>query len=77
MQDMDRLADLNSAMLPFAKLLGMTFTGAEPGRVTAQLVFRDDPCTQPVVIHDGAILAFADTFGAAAHLSRDVPGRPA
>jgi acyl-coenzyme A thioesterase PaaI-like protein len=45
MQDMDRLADLNAGMLPFAKRLGMTFTGAESGRVTAQLVFRDDPCT--------------------------------
>ena len=42
---MDRLADLNAGMLPFAKLLGMTFTEAESGRVTAQLVFRDDPCT--------------------------------
>jgi hypothetical protein len=30
MRDMDRLADLNAGMLPFAKLLGMTFT--EPSR---------------------------------------------
>jgi 1,4-dihydroxy-2-naphthoyl-CoA hydrolase len=65
MQDMDRLADLNADMLPFAKLLGMTFTGAEPDRVTAELVVRDDLCTRPAVLHGGAITAFADTLGAA------------
>ena len=62
---MDRLADLNAGMLPFAKLLGMTFTGAEPDRVTAELVVRDDLCTRPAVLHGGAIMAFADTLGAA------------
>ena len=62
---MDRLADLNADMLPFAKLLGMTFTGAEPDRVTAELVVRDDLCTRPAVLHGGAIMAFADTLGAA------------
>ena len=62
---MDRLAHLNSDMLPFAKLLGMTFTGAEPDRVTAELVVRDDLCTRPAVLHGGAIIAFADTLGAA------------
>ena len=62
---MDRLADLNAGMLPFAKLLGMTFTGAEPARVTAELVVRDDLCTRPAVLHGGAIMAFADTLGAA------------
>jgi uncharacterized protein (TIGR00369 family) len=65
MRDMDRLADLNASMLPFAKLLGMTFTGAEPDRVTAELVVRDDLCTRPAVLHGGAIMAFADTLGAA------------
>jgi uncharacterized protein (TIGR00369 family) len=62
---MDRLADLNGSMLPFAKLLGMTFTGAEPDRVTAKMAVRDDLCTRPAVIHGGAIMAFADTLGAA------------
>jgi 1,4-dihydroxy-2-naphthoyl-CoA hydrolase len=62
---MDRLAHLNAGMLPFAKLLGMTFTGAEPERVTAELVVRDDLCTRPAVLHGGAIMAFADTLGAA------------
>jgi 1,4-dihydroxy-2-naphthoyl-CoA hydrolase len=65
MQNMDRLADLNAGMLPFAKLLGMTFTGAEPDRVTAEMLVRDDLCTRPAVLHGGAIMAFADTLGAA------------
>jgi len=56
---MDRLADLNAGMLPFAKLLGMTFTGAEPDRVTAEMPVRDDLCTRPAVLHGGAIMAFA------------------
>ena len=43
----------------------MTFTGAEPARVTAELVVRDDLCTRPAVLHGGAIMAFADTLGAA------------
>ncbi len=62
---MDRLAELNMGMLPFAKLLGMTFTGAEHDRVAAEMVVRDDLCTRPAVLHGGAIMAFADTLGAA------------
>src|SRR4051812_2548331 len=62
---MDLLADLNTGMLPFAKLLGVTFTAAEPDRVMAELVVRHDLCTRPAVLHGGAIMAFADTLGAA------------
>src|SRR4051794_41624742 len=64
MGDIDWLAYLNMGMLPFAKLLGMTFTAAEPDRVTAELVVRDDLCTRSAVLHGGAIMAFADTLGA-------------
>ena len=35
---MDWLADLNASMLPFAKLLGMTFNGAEPDRASARVL---------------------------------------
>ncbi len=35
-------------MLPSAKL-GMTFTGAEPERVLAELMVRDDLCARPAV----------------------------
>ena len=44
---MDPLTDLTARMLPFAKLLGMTFTAAEPDRVTAEMLVRDDLCTRP------------------------------
>jgi uncharacterized protein (TIGR00369 family) len=62
---MDRLAQLNDGMLPFARLLGVRFTAADLDRVTAELVVREDLCTRPAVLHGGAIMAFADTLGAA------------
>ena len=63
MDDLDRL---RQSPLPFAKLLGIHFTSAAPERVTAELLVRDDLCTRPAVLHGGAIMAFADTLGAAA-----------
>ena len=60
---MDRAAELNDNMLPFAKLLGMRFVSAEPDRLVAEVVVRDDHCTIPAVMHGGAIVAFADTLG--------------
>jgi len=59
------LTRLNDNMLPFARLIGMRFLSAEPDRVTAELVVRDDLCTRPAVLHGGALMAFADTLGAA------------
>jgi 1,4-dihydroxy-2-naphthoyl-CoA hydrolase len=56
---------LNDSMLPFACLIGMRFLSAEPDRVTAELIVRDDLCTRPAVLHGGALMAFADTLGAA------------
>ena len=63
MDDLDRL---QQSPLPFAALLGIRFTGAAKEKVTAELVVRDDLCTRPAVLHGGAIMAFADTLGAAA-----------
>ena len=63
---MDDLARLRQSPLPFAALLGIHFTSAAPERVTAELLVRDDLCTQPAILHGGAIMAFADTLGAAA-----------
>ena len=40
-----------------------------PDRVTAELPVRDDLCTQPAVLHGGAIMAFADTLGALATIN--------
>lgn len=61
----DHLTRLNDTMLPFARLLGMRFLSAEPDRVTAELTVRDELCTRPAVLHGGALMAFADTLGAA------------
>src|SRR3954469_3319985 len=63
---MDALERLQQSPLPFATLIGIRFTGATPDRVTAELDVREDLCTVPAVLHGGAIMAFADTLGAAA-----------
>lgn len=63
MTDLERL---QSAPLPFASLLGVRFTAASHERVTAELTVRKELCTRPDVLHGGALMAFADTLGAAA-----------
>jgi 1,4-dihydroxy-2-naphthoyl-CoA hydrolase len=63
---MDALERLRQSPLPFATLLGIHFTSATAERVTAELRVREDLCTRPAVLHGGAIMAFADTLGAAA-----------
>lgn len=63
---MDALARLQQSPLPFAALLGIRFVNASKEKVTAELTVRDDLCTRPAVLHGGAIMAFADTLGAAA-----------
>ena len=62
---MDALTKLNEGMLPFAKLLGLKFLSAESDKVVAEMVVREDLCTRPAVLHGGAVMAFADTLGAA------------
>jgi 1,4-dihydroxy-2-naphthoyl-CoA hydrolase len=63
MTDLERLQQMP---LPFADLMGIAFTAASPEKVVAELPVRDDLCTRPAVLHGGAIMAFADTLGAAA-----------
>ena len=46
---MDRLAELNDNMLPFAKLLGINFVTAELDRVVAELLIRDDLCNRRAI----------------------------
>jgi 1,4-dihydroxy-2-naphthoyl-CoA hydrolase len=62
---MDALARLKALKLPFAELLGIDYTAAAPERVVAELSVRAELCTIPNVLHGGAIMAFADTLGAA------------
>ncbi len=62
---MDGLERLRETPLPFAAMLGIQFLEASPERVTAELVVREELCTRPAILHGGAIMAFADTLGAA------------
>ncbi len=63
---MEELERLRQMPLPFAALLGIRYLSASKERVTAELTVRDELCTRPAVLHGGAIMAFADTLGAAA-----------
>lgn len=62
MQELEKLKQL---ALPFAELMGIEFVEAAPDRVVAEILVREDLCTRPAVMHGGAIMAFADTLGAA------------
>ena len=57
---------LNSKPMPFAVLMGVKFVEADKDRVVATMVVREDLCTMNHIIHGGAIMALADTVGAAA-----------
>jgi len=71
---MDDLARLEETPLPFASLLGIRYLSATKERVSAELIVRDELCTRPAVLHGGAIMAFADTLGAAATILNLPPG---
>lgn len=51
--------------VPFADLIGLQYMGATRDCVRARLVVRPDMCNGKNVIHGGALMAFADTLGAA------------
>src|ERR1700733_11667480 len=63
---MTPLEKINAMQMPFATLKGVTFIEAEPDRVVARMLVRPDLCTAGQTIHGGAIMAFADSVGAAA-----------
>ena len=63
---MTPLERVNSMKMPFAELKGVTFTEAAKDRVVARMLVRPDLCTLNRTIHGGAIMAFADSVGAAA-----------
>ena len=48
------------------KVMGVTFTEAGKDRVVARMLVRPDLCTLGHTIHGGAIMALADSVGAAA-----------
>ncbi|MGJ4900451.1 PaaI family thioesterase [Bradyrhizobium sp. HKCCYLRH2060] len=63
---MTPLDKINALKMPFADLKGVTFTEASADRVVAQMQVRPDLCTLHHTIHGGAIMALADSVGAAA-----------
>jgi 1,4-dihydroxy-2-naphthoyl-CoA hydrolase len=74
---MTPLEKIRSMKLPFAELKGVTFTEADKDRVVARMLVRPDLCTLNHIAHGGAIMAFADSVGAAAtviNLPEDAKG---
>ncbi len=63
---MSDLQKLEAMRLPFGELLGIKIVSAAPERVTAEMTVRPELCTNPAVLHGGALMAFADTLGACA-----------
>ena len=58
------------ALMPLAGTLGIRFTAAEPDRVEATMDWAAERCTAGGVLHGGALMALADSAGAAcAHLN--------
>ncbi|MBE1535987.1 PaaI family thioesterase [Actinomadura algeriensis] len=51
--------------MPFARALGVRIDTAGPGEVTGRLDWAPDRCTAGGVLHGGALMALADTLGAA------------
>jgi uncharacterized protein (TIGR00369 family) len=65
-QEMTPLEKIKSLKMPFAELTGVTFIEASPDRVVARMLVRPDLCTLNHTIHGGAVMALADSVGAAA-----------
>jgi 1,4-dihydroxy-2-naphthoyl-CoA hydrolase len=74
---MTLLEKIQSMKMPFAELKGVTFIEADKDRVVAKMLVRPDLCTLRNTIHGGAVMAFADSVGAAAtviNLPEDAKG---
>ena len=74
---MTPLEKIQALKMPFAELKGVTFTEAEKDRVVARMPVRPDLCTLGHTLHGGAIMALADSVGAAAtviNLPEDAKG---
>ncbi|MGA8900661.1 PaaI family thioesterase [Bradyrhizobium sp.] len=63
---MTPLEKIQSMKMPFAELTGVIFVEAGKDRVVARMLVRPDLCTVSHSIHGGAVMAFADSVGAAA-----------
>ena len=63
---MTPLEKIRSIKMPFAELKGVTFVEAGKDRVVARMLVRPDLCTAGHTIRGGAVMALADSVGAAA-----------
>jgi len=63
---MTPMEKISSLKMPFAELKGVTFIEARQDRVVARMLVRPDLCTLGHTLHGGAIMALADSVGAAA-----------
>ncbi|MES9539792.1 MULTISPECIES: PaaI family thioesterase [unclassified Actinomadura] len=66
----DQLTDA----MPFARALGVEIDTAGPEEVTGHLDWAADRCTAGGVMHGGALMALADTLGAACAFLNLPPG---
>ena len=57
--------DLLTDAMPFARALGVRIDTAAPDEVAGRLDWAPDRCTAGGVMHGGALMALADTLGAA------------
>ena len=74
---MTPLEKIHTLKMPFADLKGVTFIEADRDRVVARMLVRPDLCTAGHIAHGGAIMALADSVGAAAtviNLPEDAKG---
>jgi uncharacterized protein (TIGR00369 family) len=65
LSEVSPLEFLKSRSLPFADMMGIVFVAADKDKVVAELEVTPKLCTRPTTIHGGALMAFADTVGAA------------
>lgn len=68
------LDGLRERLPPFARLLELELLSAEADELTGRLAVRPELCTTPSTLHGGAIMAMADTLGAAATVLNLPPG---
>jgi len=61
---MDLLERMRQQPLPLAKHLGIEIVSATRERVVGAMRVGPELCTEPAVLHGGAVMAFADTLGA-------------
>src|SRR5262249_17493979 len=54
---------------------GINYVTASDSGVKAEMVVRPELCTLPDILHGGAVMAFADTLGAAATILNLPEGR--